>query len=464
VCWQCSGAGHVKKECPSKRKFPPAEVIKILQELTNTQPTRFAPVRAGWQGQSSGQQPGMASAEARRRFMARRVGRNRPQGQRRTGGGNHTFSAEISDAGDVYDSETGDCLGNLSELEPTVEELVPPPQANLLTAADAPESQPQYAMDGIDQQPSRRGKGKYDAPMVWSAETMMNMAQVEQEEWSADSPTGECNVLWPGNVGSGQGGEQALYEQHATQEAGYHKTPVIVQAQREQHWVEDDDEEPTQPQESARTDKDKELAYATVKAGVGSSATVRLMRLLTLGSPAMVILICLVARAKAVAPISDGASLLLQQDGWNSQAGVAQVPVLRHARFEMKPLSSAKLKRQCAPFLYECGLLYSGNNFGGKVAGYISPSALTGVQVPQIPLSPLYRAKLPGGEPQSKVEENVAQGQDCMTYTQMSRMGQAEIAIQSLSLTYDVASYTSVVLDISAAGGAPMLSPSTKKA
>ena len=132
-------------------------------------------------------------------------------------------------------------------------------------------------------------------------------------------------MLWPGNVGSGQAGEQVLYEQHATQEAGYHKTPVIAQAQREQHWAEDDDEEPTQPQESARTDKDKELAYAKGKGGVGSSATVRLMRLLTLGSPAMVILICLVARAKAVAPISNGASLLLQQDGWNSHAGVAQV-------------------------------------------------------------------------------------------------------------------------------------------
>ena len=129
-----------------------------------------------------------------------------------------------------------------------------------------------------------------------------------------------------------------------------------------------------------------------------------------------------------MAPISNGASLLLQQDGWNSHAGVAQVPVLRHARFEMKPLSSAKLKRQCAPFLYECGLLYSANNIGGKVAGHISPSALTGVQVPQIPLSPFYRAKLPEGQPQSVVEENVAQGQDCMTYTQISRMGQAEIA------------------------------------
>jgi len=82
--------------------------------------------------------------------MARRAGRNRLQGQRRTsGGGNHTFSAEITDAGDVYDSETGDFLGNLSELESTAEEQVPPPQANLLTAADAPETQPQYVMDGI---------------------------------------------------------------------------------------------------------------------------------------------------------------------------------------------------------------------------------------------------------------------------------------------------------------------------
>jgi len=70
--------------------------------------------------------------------MARRAGRNRPKGQRRAaGGGNYTFSAEISDDGDVYDVETGDFLGNLSTLEQVeAEQPAQLPQANLLTASD----------------------------------------------------------------------------------------------------------------------------------------------------------------------------------------------------------------------------------------------------------------------------------------------------------------------------------------
>jgi hypothetical protein len=119
-------------------------------------------------------------------------------------------------------------------------------------------------MDGIDTQPSRCGKGKQDAPMVWSAETMMNLAQVEQDEWRAGSPTGECNVLWQDNIGSGHAGEQDRREGHAVRKAEYYKTTGAVRAQCKQHWIESDDEEPIQIQEGARTDKDIELTYARV--------------------------------------------------------------------------------------------------------------------------------------------------------------------------------------------------------
>jgi len=139
-------------------------------------------------------------------------------------------------------------------------------------------------------------------------------------------------VLWRDNIGSGHAGEQVPREGHAAREAEYYKTTGTVQSQREQHWVESDDEELIQIQESTRAGEDKELAYAKVKAGVGSSAAVRLLRLLTLGSPAMLILICLVARAKALVPISSGANLLLQQNGWSSYEGVAQIPAYVPAR------------------------------------------------------------------------------------------------------------------------------------
>jgi hypothetical protein len=86
VCWQCSGAGHVKRECPSKRKFPPAEVIKILQDLTSAQSAKYPQSRTNWQP-SPGSQSSTNSAEARRRFLARRGGRNRPLQQGNRGGG-----------------------------------------------------------------------------------------------------------------------------------------------------------------------------------------------------------------------------------------------------------------------------------------------------------------------------------------------------------------------------------------
>jgi len=37
ACWQCSGEEYAKRECPSRRKSPPAEVIRVLQELTKAQ-------------------------------------------------------------------------------------------------------------------------------------------------------------------------------------------------------------------------------------------------------------------------------------------------------------------------------------------------------------------------------------------------------------------------------------------
>lgn len=77
MSWQCSGAGHIKRECPSKRKFPPAEVIKTLQDLKSGQPSKFTPSRTTWQS-PPGSQLSVGSTEARRPFLARRGGgRNR---------------------------------------------------------------------------------------------------------------------------------------------------------------------------------------------------------------------------------------------------------------------------------------------------------------------------------------------------------------------------------------------------
>ena len=220
------------------------------------------------------------------------------------------------------------------------------------------------------------------------------------KEWSADSPTGECNVLWPGIVGNGQAGEQVLHERHATQEAKYCKTTATAQVQREQHWVESDDEEPVQVHGSAT--KGTEPASTKEKASVGLSAAVRLLRLLTLGSPAMVIFICLVARAKALAPIYSGASLLLQQNGRSSYAGVAEVPVHWHSRVEMEAISIAGLRKRWASFHHERSLLYSGSS-GMKAAGYTSASAMAGVKPPQLLPSLPYHSKLLGDQSQSKV-------------------------------------------------------------
>ena len=111
---------------------------------------------------------------------------------------------------------------------------------------------------------------------------MMNLAQVEPEEWRGESPTGECNVIWQKNISCGHAGVQDRRESNAIREAEYYKTPAVVQAQREQHWMESDDEEPIQIQEGIRADKDQKLAYARVKAGAGPSAVVRMLRLLTL--------------------------------------------------------------------------------------------------------------------------------------------------------------------------------------
>lgn len=84
MCWQCSGAVHVKRECPSKRKFPPEEVIKIQQDLASMKLSKYTLSRTTWQS-PPGLQSSVGSTEARRCFLARRGGCNRSTQQATVG-------------------------------------------------------------------------------------------------------------------------------------------------------------------------------------------------------------------------------------------------------------------------------------------------------------------------------------------------------------------------------------------
>ena len=224
----CSGAGHVKRECPSKRKFPRAEVIKILQDLTSAHPSKFAQPRTTWQP-SPGSQSSVRSTEACSRFLARRGGRNRPSQQGNRGGGN-TFLAEVSGDGEVYDSESGDYLGNLSSLEQSGEQPAQSPEANLL-AADQPAPQAVQGKAYITdrhEKISAHSKPSYKEPLVWSAETMMNLALVEDSGDVAECQHGKSSLdpysSWP-EVEDGQPVYQGAVED-----------PVDIEPCKENRW------------------------------------------------------------------------------------------------------------------------------------------------------------------------------------------------------------------------------------
>jgi len=68
---------------------------------------------------------------------------------------------------------------------------------------------------------------------------MMNLAQVEEEGWEAESPTGVCNIHWPsaadGKMSTQARSDEDLDEYHV-REAECYKTVGAAGAQCEQLW------------------------------------------------------------------------------------------------------------------------------------------------------------------------------------------------------------------------------------
>jgi len=209
--WQCGREGRVNRGCPPRRKFSPAAVIRILQELTNAQLVRSLPARQGWLAPPCGHS-NTEHTDAQKHFMVRRAERNRLQGQGLTCGGNQMFPAEIlmnrdvcgAETGDalgilnaltqamfpaeilmnrdVCEAETGGALGILNALTQAIEQPSPHPQSNLLTAADLPELPMLYSRVKHTALLPRSAKVACRAPMIWSIDTVINFARV-QEEW-----------------------------------------------------------------------------------------------------------------------------------------------------------------------------------------------------------------------------------------------------------------------------------------